>query len=326
MKSVVQRCVSGMRPTGSLHLGNYFGALSSWLTLQDEMECLFFIADLHALTTHYDATGGIAQHAKTLLLDWLACGLSPEKCIIFSQSSVPEHAELALFFSMVTPLSWLERVPTYKDVMAESSKDLSTYGFLGYPVLMSADIALYNATIVPVGEDQLPHLELAREIIRRANTSYGVTLTEPKAYLNDTTKYLGLDGRKMSKSYNNAIYLSDTPETVVQKVRSMITDTKRVKRTDKGDPARCLLFPFHERFSSAAQCQQIKEDCSTAKLGCVDCKKILVESLMHFFEPIHARYAFWETQPLEDIIADGNKKAQHMAQDVMQSFKDLMRW
>ena len=320
---MVVRCVSGMRPTGLLHLGNYFGALHSFIVLAKEYESLFFIADIHALTTHYTEKHSLVERSRSLLLDWLIAGLDPEQCTIFKQSDIVEHTELAIYLGMVTPLSWLERVPTYKEVREQSERDLSTYGFLGYPVLMTADILLYKAHVVPVGEDQLAHLEIAREIIRRINHIYGVSLPEPQAYQTPVTRLMGLDGRKMSKSYGNAIYLRDTPEMLERKIRSMITDTKRIKRTDPGDPKECHLFPYHELFSSCDECHSIYEGCTKAKLGCVDCKKLLYESMLCFFEPFYERMQIWDKKDvLDDILESGARKAKSIAETTMQEIRD----
>lgn len=319
------RCVSGMRPTGFLHLGNYFGALQSFITLQKECECLFFIADVHALTTHYSEKQSLEERSRSLLLDWLIAGLDPELSVIFKQSDIVEHTELALYLGMITPLSWLERVPTYKEVRAESDKDLSTYGFLGYPVLMTADVLLYQAKIVPVGEDQLAHLELAREIIRKLNITYTTQFPEPKAYQTPITKLMGLDGRKMSKSYDNAIYLRDTPEILKKKIQSMLTDTNRIKRTDIGNPKQCHLFPYHELFSSKEECGEIVEGCTSAQLGCVDCKKKLYETMLIFFNPIYARVEEWDKREiLDEIIEEGSKKAKIIAQETMGTIREAI--
>src|SRR5665647_2145593 len=238
-----QRVVSGMRASGRLHIGHYHGVLENWVKMQDSYDCFFFVADWHSLTTEYADTSGIAQSIRDMVLDWVAFGLEPEKCVIFRQSLVPHHSELNLILSMVTPVSWLERNPTYKEMLDNiEARDLTTFGFLGYPVLMAADIILYKATRVPVGQDQLPHLEITREIARRFNHLYGYVFPEPEALLTETPKLPGLDGRKMSKSYNNSIYLSDDAETTAKMVMSMVTDTNRVRRTDPGDPDVCVAF------------------------------------------------------------------------------------
>ncbi|MFW6179880.1 MAG: tryptophan--tRNA ligase, partial [Desulfohalobiaceae bacterium] len=240
-----QRIVSGMRPTGPLHLGHYFGVLQNWIQLQKQHDCLFFVADWHALTSEYSQPQGIRNFVLELTKDWLASGLNPEKSIFFLQSRVKEHAELNLLLSMITPLSWLERNPTYKEIKQElTAKDLNTFGFLGYPVLMSADILMYRASMVPVGEDQLPHLELCREIARRFNYLYGEFFPEPKAMLTESAKLPGLDGRKMSKSYENAIYLGEDQASINKKIKSMLTDTNRMRLKDPGDPKQCNLYPY----------------------------------------------------------------------------------
>ncbi|MGL4721837.1 MAG: tryptophan--tRNA ligase [Desulfovibrionaceae bacterium] len=318
----MQRCVSGMRTTGSLHLGHYFGVLNSWLLLQDTAQCSFFLADLHALTTDYAQTSHIEQRSLDLLLDWLASGLDPNKCTIFKQSAIKEHAELSLYLSMITPLSWLERNPTYKDVREASEKDINTFGFLGYPVLMTADIILYKADIVPVGEDQLPHLELSREITRRFTHFYGECFPQPKAYITQSAKCIGLDGRKMSKSYNNAIFLRDSEDDIEKKVRSMITDSSRVRKTDKGDPKRCLLFPYHELLSSQEMCEDIATGCTEASLGCSECKGMLIDSLSMFLEPMRHRYQQYTKETLLEILHEGNAKARSSAEETMKEVRE----
>ncbi len=242
-----RRIVSGMRPTGALHLGNYHGALANWVRMQEEYDCFYFIADWHALTSDYEAPGMIETHVRGMILDWLSVGLSPEKSTLFIQSRIREHAELFLILSMITPVPWLERNPTYKDQIVQmQNKDLSTFGFLGYPVLQAADIIMYKAFGVPVGIDQVPHVEITREIARRFNFLYGEVFPEPQALLTETPKILGLDRRKMSKSYHNAIYLSDPPETIASAVAQMITDPQRARKLDPGDPAVCNVFSFHK--------------------------------------------------------------------------------
>ena len=248
--TVKKRILSGMRPTGPLHLGNYHGALDNWIAMQEEYECFFFIADWHALTSDYENPGNIRRFVQEMMIDWLSAGLSPEKCTLFVQSSVMEHAELFLLLSMITPVPWLERNPTYKDQIIQlDNKDLSTFGFLGYPVLQAADIIMYKANGVPVGIDQVPHIEITREIARRFNYLYGNVFPEPDAILTQSSKILGLDRRKMSKSYNNAIYLSDSPEDIRAKVATMITDPNRARRKDPGNPEICNVFEFHKLYS-----------------------------------------------------------------------------
>ncbi len=309
-----------MRPTGKLHLGNFSGALDNWMRLQEEYESFCFIADCHALSTEYAGTSHIKEYTQLILVDWLSAGLDPRKCTIFIQSHVPEHAELHILFSMITPLSWLERVPTYKEQQQEiKDKDLSTYGFLGYPLLQSADILVYKADFVPVGIDQLPHLELTREIARRFNFLYSQVFPEPQALMTEFPKIPGTDGRKMSKSYNNAIYLSDTKEEVWEKLRTMITDPKRIKRTDPGDPEVCPVFALHRVYSPQDIIQKADVECRIAGIGCIDCKKWLNHSLMEKLEPIRERRAQFtnDTSVVKEIVGEGAKKARQSASSVL---------
>ncbi len=271
----MDRVLSGMQPSGPLHLGNLIGALSNWVKLQDKYECYFFVADWHALTTGYGNPSQIKEYTIDLLMNFIAAGLDPEKSTIFIQSQVPEHAELHIFLSMITPLGWLERVPTYKEKKEQiKDKDLDTYGFLGYPVLQTADIIIYRAKYVPVGIDQIPHLEISREIARRFNYLYGKEFfPEPEALLTEFPKVPGVDGRKMSKSYGNAIYLSDDEKTVTEKIRTMVTDPARKRRTDKGDPQKCPVFDLHKIFSTEEERKEVIAGCTRAEIGCIDCKK-----------------------------------------------------
>ncbi|HDQ41671.1 MAG TPA: tryptophan--tRNA ligase [Desulfonatronum sp.] len=312
-----QRIVSGMRPTGPLHLGHYFGVLVNWIQLQKEYECFFFVADWHALTSEYAAPARIRGFVPELVLDWVAAGLDPAKCTIFLQSQIKEHAELQLLFSMFTPLGWLERNPTYKEVKGEleGSKDLSTHGFLGYPVLMASDILIYRPQLVPVGQDQLPHLELTREIARRFNFLYGPLFPEPQAKLTETQKLPGLDGRKMSKSYGNAVYLSESLEQVTPKVMSMLTDTNRMRKKDPGNPDHCNLFPYHLLITEEQERAEITAGCTQSSLGCVDCKKMLLQSLERFLAPIQERRKKLEARPdqIWEILSAGNRRAREQA-------------
>jgi len=261
------RILSGMRPTGPLHLGNLLGALQNWVNMQDQYDCFFFIADWHALTSDYETTGPISGYIRDMMIDWLSVGLTPEKSTLFIQSRIKEHAELFLLLSMITPVPWLERNPTYKDQIVQlSSKDLSTFGFLGYPVLQAADIIMYKASGVPVGVDQVPHVEITREIARRFNYIYGDVFPEPEAILTPTPKILGTDRRKMSKSYDNAIYLSDSPEDIAANVATMITDPQRKRRTDPGDPDVCNVFSFHKLYTDSAKVLEIDRQCRTAEI------------------------------------------------------------
>ncbi|MCD6273211.1 MAG: tryptophan--tRNA ligase [Deltaproteobacteria bacterium] len=315
-----KRILSGMRPTGPLHLGNLHGALSNWIKMQEEYECFFFIADWHALTSDYEETGSISQYAEEMMIDWLSAGLAPEKSSLFLQSKIKEHAELFLILSMITPVPWLERNPTYKDQIVQlSNKDLSTFGFLGYPVLQAADIIIYKADGVPVGVDQVPHVEITREIARRFNYLYGEVFPEPKTILAETPKILGMDRRKMSKSYNNAIYLSDSGDEVAKKVAGMITDPNRARKNDPGDPDICNVFDFHKRYSDPDTIATINEECRKAGIGCVECKKIMAKNLIVFLEPIHEKREYYKSKPdlVENIFADGTEKARGVAQQTM---------
>ncbi|WP_449245577.1 tryptophan--tRNA ligase [Desulfobacca acetoxidans] len=323
-----KRILSGMRPTGRLHMGNLHGALLNWVKLQDEYQCFYFVADWHALTTDYEQTEGIRENIWFMFIDWLSVGLDPQKSTLFVQSALPEHAELFLLFSMITPITWLERNPTYKEQLQElSHKDLRTFGFLGYPVLQAADILMYKANGVPVGVDQLPHVELTREIARRCNFLYGKIFPEPEALLTEIPKLCGTDGRKMSKSYQNCIYLSDTPEAIRKQVSGMITDTQRPRRQDPGDPDRCLAFPYHKLYLSTDILAQIVVDCRAARLGCVECKKMLADALVQALEPIQARQHYYLDHPEEvrAIIADGNERARTVARATMAEVREAIK-
>jgi len=391
------RVLSGMRPTGRLHLGHYHGVLKNWLRLQSEYQCLFFVADWHALTTHYDTPQMIEENVRDMTIDWLAAGVDPAQATLFVQSRVIEHAELHLLLSMMTPLGWLERVPTYKDQQEKlSEKDLSTYGFLGYPLLQSADILIYRANLVPVGEDQVPHIEFTREICRRFNHLYGrepgfedkaraavkklgskkarlyeecrtayqekgddealesakallndaqnlsmndrerlfgylegsgkMILVEPDALLTEASKMPGLDGQKMSKSYNNTIALREDPETVTKKIRTMPTDPARVRRTDPGNPANCPVWQFHQVYSDDAVRQWVTAGCTSAGIGCLDCKQPVIDAVLAELAPIRERAAYYEDNPdqVRNILADGCEKAQELARDTMRDVREAM--
>ncbi|MCX5880994.1 MAG: tryptophan--tRNA ligase [Deltaproteobacteria bacterium] len=323
-----KRILSGMRPTGPLHLGNYHGALDNWIAMQEEYDCFFFIADWHALTSDYENTGNISRFVQEMMIDWLSAGLSPEKCTLFVQSNVMEHAELFLLLSMITPVPWLERNPTYKDQIIQlDNKDLSTFGFLGYPVLQAADIIMYKANGVPVGIDQVPHIEITREIARRFNYLYGKVFPEPDAILTQSSKILGLDRRKMSKSYNNAIYLSDSPEDIRAKVSTMITDPNRARRKDPGNPEICNVFEFHKLYSPSPVVEEINSQCRSATIGCVECKKIMAENLINALAPIRDKRKYFEERPemVQEIIASGNQKAQAVAQQTMKEVRRAVR-
>jgi tryptophanyl-tRNA synthetase len=319
-----KRILSGMRPTGPLHLGNLQGALLNWIQMQEEYECFYFIADWHALTSDYENTSMISGYTREMIIDWLSAGLSPDKSTMFIQSRIKEHAELFLILSMITPVPWLERNPTYKDQIVQlSNKDLSTFGFLGYPVLQAADIIMYKPSGVPVGMDQVPHVEITREIARRFNYLYGEVFPEPEAILTKTPKILGLDRRKMSKSYNNAIFLSDKPEVISSKVSTMITDPQRARKTDPGDPDVCNVFEFHKIYTDKETVNDIFIKCRTAKIGCVECKKIMAKNLSKSLEPIREKREYYEAHPdlVDGIIADGILKARKVAETTMEEVR-----
>ena len=322
-----KRVLSGMRPTGKLHLGNLHGALDNWRRLQDEYKCFFFVADLHALTTEYQNSAPIRDYTQEILIDWLSAGLDPKKCTIFIQSKVPEHTQLHLIFSMITPLPWLERNPTYKEQQKELvEKDINTYGFLGYPVLQAADILIYKAQVVPVGIDQLPHIELTREIARRFNHLYRPVFPIPEPLLTEMPKILGIDGRKMSKSYNNAIYLSDPPEVIKEKVSRMFTDPSRLRRHDPGNPNICNVFSFHKLYTPTDVVEDIKRDCPLAKIGCVDCKKILAQNLIKGLSYYQERrqYYLMHSKELDDILQWGTSHARKEAQATLEEVKEAV--
>lgn len=392
-----ERVLSGMRPTGLLHLGHYHGVLKNWVKLQTEYPCLFFVADWHALTTHYDTPQIIEENVWDMVIDWLAAGIDPSQATLFIQSRVPEHAELHLLLSMSTPLGWLERVPTYKDQQEKlNDKDLATYGFLGYPLLQSADILIYRATQVPVGEDQVPHIELTREIARRFNNLYGkepgfeekaleaakklgskraklyldlrnryqeqgedtaleqakamlgdsqnlsladrerlfgyleggrkLILAEPKAMLTEASRMPGLDGQKMSKSYQNTISLRETPENIALKVRKMPTDPQRVRRTDPGDPEKCPVWQLHEIYSDERQKNWVQEGCKSAGIGCLECKEPIIDAVVRELTPMRERAAYYSEDPsmVRNIIADGCERARELAQETMREVRESM--
>lgn len=392
-----ERVLSGMRPTGRLHLGHYHGVLKNWVKLQHEYPCLFFVADWHALTTNYEDTQVIERSVWDMLIDWLAAGVDPNQASLFIQSRVPEHAELHLLLSMMCPLGWLERVPTYKDQQEKlADKDLATYGFLGYPLLQSADILIYRANLVPVGEDQVPHVELTREVARRFNHLYGrepgfedkareavkklggkrgklyeelrrlyqqegkedalaqgkalleeaqslslgdrerlygylegggkMILAEPGALLTEAARMPGLDGQKMSKSYNNTLMLREEPEVVTKKIRGMMTDTQRVRRTDPGDPDRCPVWQFHVIYSDDSVKQWVQEGCRSAGIGCLECKQPVIDAVLKEQAPIHERAKQYEEDPmlLRNIVADGCERARKLASETMRDVREAM--
>jgi tryptophanyl-tRNA synthetase len=393
----IERVLSGMRPTGNLHLGHYNGVLKNWIKLQHEHECFFFVADWHALTTHYDTPEIIEESVWEMVIDWLAAGVDPANATIFIQSRVPEHAELHTLLSMITPLSWLERVPTYKDQQEKlSSKDLSTYGFLGYPLLQSADILIYKATQVPVGEDQIPHIEFTREIARRFNHIYGkekgfeekaeaaikklgskrsvlyeemrnayqqsgdeealdtarslieeqqgmslgdkerllgylegggkMILLEPEHKLTPASKMPGLDGQKMSKSYNNTISLREPADQIAKKIKTMPTDPARIRRTDPGDPAKCPVWQLHEIYSNTATQEWVQQGCKNATIGCIECKGPVIEGVLAELKPIQERAAQYAEDPtlVKNIVAEGCEKARKLARETMRDVRDAM--
>ena len=322
------RVLSGMQPSGLLHLGNLLGALDNWKELQDKYECFFFVADWHALSTNYADTSRIKEYTRELLIDWLAAGIDPNRATVFIQSRIPEHAILYVLLSMIVPIPWLERNPTYKEKQEEiKERDLSTYGFLGYPVLQAADILLYKPDYVPVGKDQLPHLELTREIARRFNSLYRPVFTEPREHLTKFPKVLGTDGRKMSKSYGNTINLSDAEPVVRQKLKTMVTDPARVKRTDKGNPDVCPVFDFHKIFSTPQTIEQVNRDCRTAAIGCIDCKKLVADAMVERLAPIWDGRARLTAKPgqVEDIVREGSRRAAEVARRTLAEVTDAMK-
>ena len=391
------RVLSGMRPTGRMHIGHYHGALKNWLRLQEEYECLYFAADWHALTTHFDASESIADSVWEMMVDWLAAGINPNRATLFIQSRVPEHAELTLLLGMIAPVGWLERVPTYKDQQQKlGDRDLSNYGFLGYPVMQGADILIYRANMVPVGEDQVSHIELVRELARRFNHIYGrepgfedkakaavkklgskkarryvdlrtafqergdaealeaakellnetqnlalgdrerlfgylegahrVILPEPQPLLTDTPRVPGLDGQKMSKSYGNAILLREDPASVAKKIRTMQTDPARVRRTDKGDPNLCPVWPLHQIYSDAATREGVVKGCTTAGFGCLDCKQPVIDAIVKEQEPMRERAQPFLDDPalVRSIVADGCERARKLAEETMRDVREAM--
>src|SRR5579859_4999515 len=325
-----KRVLSGMRPTGKLHLGNYVGALQNWVGMQDQYECYFCVVDWHALTTDYADTSRVKENSLEVAFDWLAAGLDPEKSVLFLQSHVPAHAELHLLLSMITPLGWLERVPTYKEQRENiKDKDLGTYGFLGYPLLQAADIVIYRADLVPVGEDQVAHVELTREIARRFNGFYGAAkpvFPEPQSLLTPAAKLPGTDGRKMSKSYGNTIMLAD-PETVVrQKLKTMVTDPARVRRSDPGNPDVCPVGDLHKIFSDAATMAKVNEGCRSAGIGCIECKSWAADALVQLLNPMQERRKKFEENPrlAWDILEAGTERARQVTGETMKRVRDAM--
>ncbi len=319
------RILSGMRPTGRLHIG-HLSVLENWVRLQEEYDCFFFAADYHAMTTAYDDTGAIKENTREMVADWLAVGLDPEKSVIFVQSHIPEHAELHLLFSMFTPLSWLERVPTYKDQVQhfkEQGKDIMTYGFLGYPLLQAADILIYRADAVPVGEDQLPHLELCREVARRFNHLYAKIFPEPRAELSRVTLLPGVDGRKMSKSYANDIAITASFDDIKKRVNAMITDPARIRKTDPGHPEVCVVHKYHHYYSQE-KVLAIEEDCRAARVGCVACKRFLAEKINEILTPIRERREKISERYVTEVIKEGARKARAEAGATMELVRQAL--
>jgi len=314
------RIVSGMRPTGRLHLGHLVGTLHNWRRLQERAECFFFVADWHALTTDYDRSAGVGANVLEMVVDWLAAGIDPARATLFVQSAVPEHAELHLLLSMITPVSWLERVPTYKETQQQlDDRDLSTYGFLGYPVLQAADILMYGATGVPVGADQVPHVELTREIARRFNHVFGDTFAEPQALLTETPRVPGTDGRKMSKSYGNAVYLADSAAEVKAKLSRMMTDPRRARRHDPGDPDDCPAYGLHRVYCTPEELAYTARGCRTAGIGCLECKQIMIARAELELAPIRERRAELARRldDVRDVLATGSARARAAAAATM---------
>jgi len=318
--------VSGARPTGPLHLGNLHGAIKNWLKLQDEHECLFFVADWHALTTDWADSRDIGKNTIEMVLDWLAIGLDPKRCTIFQQSAVTAHAELYVLLGMLTPIPWLERNPTYKEQQQNlDGRDLSTFGFLGYPVLQAADVLIYKAAAVPVGIDQAPHIELAREIARRFNTTYGEIFPEPQTLHTESPKIAGTDGRKMSKSYGNAVYLTEDPAEIDKKLSRMITDPRRARRTDPGDPNDCPAYQsLHKIYCTPEELAWATQGCRTASIGCLECKKVMIKHVLAELEPIRERRAKLTAEDARAVLDAGNRRAREIAEATMREVRTAM--
>jgi tryptophanyl-tRNA synthetase len=323
-----ERILSGFRPSGPLHIGHLVGALQNWVALQEKYRCFYAICDWHALTSEYAHTEKIREFVFQMALDWLAAGLDPERSTLFVQSRVKEHAELHLILSMIVPLGWLERVPTYKEQQQQvTGRDLTNYGFLGYPVLQAADILAYKAHWVPVGEDQISHLELCREIARRFNTLYGPVFPEPQPKTTPVSRLPGTDGRKMSKSYNNAVYISDTEPEIRQKLMTMVTDPARIRRTDPGNPEVCPVFTLHKAFSSSQTIQTVDTECRRAGIGCIDCKGFLLEHLRPVMAPLRERRESLAAHPerVNEILETGAERARTVAAATLKEVRDAVR-
>lgn len=317
------RVLSGMRPTGRLHLGNLLGALDNWVRLQEEHDCFFFVADWHALTTEYPPRGELQANTREMVADWLGAGLDPERSTLFVQSLVPEHAELHLLFSMVTPVAWLERVPTYKEMVEQLKLASPSYGLLGYPLLQAADILIYKAQAVPVGVDQVPHIELTREIARRFNHLFGPVFPEPEPRLTEIPRVPGTDGRKMSKSYDNCIYLADPPEVITPRIKTMMTDPARKRRQDPGNPEVCPVFDLHKIFTPEDDRAYCATGCRTAGIGCLDCKGVLLKHLLPPLEKIRERRSAFAQRPgeIDEILREGSRKARQVARATLDEAK-----
>ncbi|MDR1434086.1 tryptophan--tRNA ligase [Candidatus Endomicrobiellum devescovinae] len=328
-----KRVLSGMRTTGRLHLGHYFGTLRNWVKLQEECDCYYMASDWHALTTEYADTSKISENTFEMIADWITVGLDPQKSVIFKQSAICQHSELFLILSMITPLGWLQRCPTYKDQIREiKNKDLNNYGFLGYPVLMAADILLYRANLVPVGEDQLSHLEFTREIARRFNNFYGEVFIEPTAKLSESAKVPGTDGRKMSKSYGNSIFLGESNDVIKEKVKNMFTDPLKIKKDDPGHPDGCVVIKFYKIFSEGSdkypKFEQREKDCKAGAIGCSLCKKQLTEMLSEFMKPLaeKRKKLISDKAYLEKVIMEGCQKAEDCAQKTMTEIRKALKF
>jgi tryptophanyl-tRNA synthetase len=321
-----ERVLSGMRPSGRLHLGNYLGALANWVKLQDDYDCFYFSADWHVLTDRADVSD-VPSHTIEMAADWLGAGLDPQRSTLFIQSMIPEHAELHLLFSMVTPVSWLERVPTYRERIEQQEIVSPSYGLLGYPLLQSADILMYKARYVPVGIDQAPHIELTREVARRFNNAFGPVFPEPDVKLTEIPKVPGTDGRKMSKSYGNDIELADAPATIEAKIRPMVTDPARKRRSDPGNPDICPVFDLHRIFTPVADREACATGCRTAGIGCLDCKAVLLEHMIPPLAAIRDRRQAYAEKPdvIKEILVDGSRRARVIAQQTMTEVRDAVK-
>lgn len=324
---MAKRILSGMRPTGKLHLGHLFGVIQNWKKLVEEYDCFFFVADWHALSTLYMNPASIAQDSFEVVADYISGGVDPEKCVFYRQSSVPEIAELHLLLSMITPVSWVERCPTFKDQVQALGQDVATYGFLGYPVLMTCDIISVKGEIVPVGQDQLPHLELSREIVRRFNRLYGEIFPEPQPKLNEFPMVPGIDGRKMSKSYDNAIYMADDPDTIWQKIRKTVTDPQKIYKGDPGHPEICNIFYYQNLVNTKEKCAWIEENCRSGELGCAADKKDLYEKLMEYLKPIRDKRKELQENPtiVTDLLERGGEKARAIVKETLREVRSAMK-